>query len=68
MNPNYCLFFHWNAMLNNNKTTLAASTHWRVTAAVLGWFALLTRHYSLHRPEHVGMFAGSLLQRGDWDH
>jgi hypothetical protein len=41
---------------------------WRITLAVLGVLALLTKHYPLHKPEHVGMFAGSLLQRGDWDH
>jgi hypothetical protein len=55
-------------MLNNNNTTNAAASHWRITVLVLGLFDLLTRHYSLHSPEHVGMFAGSLLQRGDWDH
>ena len=41
---------------------------WRITVAVLSLFTLLTKHHSLHQPEHVGMFAGSLLQRGDWDH
>lgn len=55
-------------MLNKNNTTSTASRPWRVTVLLLGWFTLLTRHYSLHSPEHVGMFAGSLLQRGDWDH
>jgi len=29
---------------------------------------LLTRRYKLHTPEHVGMFAGSLLPRSSWDH
>ena len=55
-------------MLNKNKTTNAASRHWPITIAVLGLLALLTKHHSLHQPEHIGMFAGSLLQRGDWDH
>ena len=40
----------------------------RLTVAVLSLLTLLTRHYSLQAPVHVGMFAGSLLQRGDWDH
>jgi hypothetical protein len=53
---------------NNNKNPRAVSPHWRITIVVLGLLALLTRHYALHKPEHVGMFAGSLLQRGDWDH
>ena len=45
----------------------------------LGWFALslawvyqacqgLVRHHQLHQPEHVGMFAGSLLPVRDWEH
>ena len=55
-------------MLNNYKTTSAASRRWRITIIALGLLSALTRHYSLHSPEHVGMFAGSLLQRGDWDH
>lgn len=45
-----------------------APRRWRITLALLGLLALLTKHYALHAPEHVGMFAGSLLQRGDWDH
>ena len=40
----------------------------RLTLAVLNLLNLLTKHYSLQPPVHVGMFAGSLLQRGDWDH
>ncbi|GEM_PF-6730061 len=40
----------------------------RLTVAVLNLLTLLTKHYSLQQPVHVGMFAGSLLQRGDWDH
>ena len=38
------------------------------TVAELNLLTLLTKHYSLQQPVHVGMFAGSLLQRGDWDH
>jgi hypothetical protein len=32
------------------------------------WFAAVTRHYSLHMPEHVGAYAGAYLERRDWDH
>ena len=49
-------------------TTAPASKHWRVTAVLLGLFALLTKHHALQQPVHVGMFAGSLLQRDIWDH
>ena len=52
----------------NFKPHSTASRHWRITLAVLGVLALMTRHHALHKPEHVGMFAGSLLQHGDWDH
>jgi hypothetical protein len=58
--------------LYNNKTDMTKSpkisSRWRITLAVLSLFTLITKHHSLHQPEHVGMFAGSLLQRGDWDH
>lgn len=56
----------------NNQIDMTASTkisgRWRITLAVLSLLTLITKHHSLHQPEHVGMFAGSLLQRGDWDH
>ncbi len=32
------------------------------------WYLLLTRRYSMHAPEPVGMFAAGFLQRRDWDH
>jgi hypothetical protein len=48
--------------------TTANIRSWRITLAVLSLLSLLIKHYPLHKPEHVGMFAGSLLQRGDWDH
>ncbi len=54
--------------MQNMNTTANVSRRWRITLAVLSLLALATKHYSLHEPEHVGMFAGSLLQRGDWDH
>ena len=28
----------------------------------------IVRHYSLHAPEHVGQFAGSLLPLEGWQH
>ena len=51
-----------------STTTAVVSRHWRITLVVLGLLAVLTKHHSLQQPVHVGMFAGSLLQRGDWDH
>jgi hypothetical protein len=39
-----------------------------VRGAVVRWLLAVTHHYQLHQPEHVGAFAGSLLQRKDWDH
>jgi len=50
------------------KAAIAASHRWRITVALLALFTVLTKHHSLQKPVHVGMFAGSLLQRGDWDH
>jgi hypothetical protein len=49
-------------------TSAPLSGHWRITAVLLGLVAVLTKHYPLQDPVHVGMFAGSLLQHGDWDH
>jgi hypothetical protein len=34
---------------------------WAVRSIVL-----LTKSYQLHLPEHVGMYAGSLLSHSDW--
>ena len=42
--------------------------HWWITDFAIKWIAILTEHHHLHAPEHVGMFAGSLLPRSDWDH
>jgi hypothetical protein len=28
----------------------------------------MTKRHRLHVAEHIGIFAGSLLHRGDWDH
>ena len=32
------------------------------------WYQALTRHYHLHAPEPVGMYAAGFLERRDWDH
>ena len=32
------------------------------------WFRLHTHKAALHDPVHVGAFAGSYLERRDWDH
>ena len=50
------------------QTPPARPAHWRISLVLLGLLGLLTKHYALQPPVHVGMFAGSLLQRGDWDH
>jgi len=50
-------------------SALAVSApHWWITELAIKWVAILTEHHHLHAPEHVGMFAGSLLARSDWDH
>jgi hypothetical protein len=36
--------------------------------ALIGLFALVTKRHCLHVEEHVGIFAGSLLHRGGWEH
>jgi hypothetical protein len=67
MNHPYRFVFPGNTMPDSSAAT-ALSRRWRITAIVFGVFAVLTKHYPLQKPVHVGMFAGSLLQRGDWDH
>jgi hypothetical protein len=42
--------------------------HWPITSLLIRWYAALTQHHALHAPEHVGPYAGSLLERRDWDH
>ncbi len=32
------------------------------------WFKAMTKHHALHYPEHVGPYAGSYLERQNWDH
>lgn len=41
---------------------------WSIGLLARRWFLALMDHHQLHQPEHVGMFAGSLLARSDWDH
>jgi hypothetical protein len=40
----------------------------KITISLARWFKALVHHYSLHEPEHVGQFAGSLVPMGDWQH
>lgn len=54
--------------MQEQNAPVATSRHWRITVALIGLLALVTKHYPLQNPVHVGMFAGSLLQHGDWDH
>ena len=49
-------------------TAAAVASRGRIRILLRNLLTLLTRHHSLQQPVHVGMFAGSLLQRGDWDH
>jgi hypothetical protein len=35
---------------------------------LLKCYLALTKRYSMHAPEPVGMYAASFLQRRDWDH
>jgi hypothetical protein len=42
--------------------------HSRMWSLALATFNFLTYHPKLHKPEHVGPFAGSLLRFSDWDH
>lgn len=55
-------------MMFKSTPTAAALRHWRLAAVLVSVFTVITKHYPLQKPAHVGMFAGSLLQRGDWDH
>lgn len=41
---------------------------WSISLLARRWILALIDHHQLHQPEHVGMFAGSLLSRSDWDH
>jgi hypothetical protein len=41
---------------------------WSIGLLARRWILALVHHHQLHQPEHVGMFAGSLLSRSDWDH
>jgi len=54
--------------MHETKTPIKATYFWRLAAVVLGLLAVVTKHYPLQKSTHVGMYAGSLLQRSDWDH
>jgi len=49
-------------------TSTKATYFWRAAAVILGILAVVTKHYPMQKSVHVGMYAGSLLQRSDWDH
>jgi hypothetical protein len=38
------------------------------TGTIDRWFYLATHRAALQAPAHVGAFAGSYLERRDWDH
>lgn len=40
----------------------------RMVNVVSYWYTALTKHYAIQPVEHVGSFAGSLLERSSWDH
>lgn len=48
-------------------TPVTLPIHVRLNQALLGLFALMTKRHRLHVTEHVGIFAGSFLHRGDLD-
>jgi hypothetical protein len=56
------------ASMSDSNTRLTASICGRITLAFVAVLAKITKRHGLHVVDHVGMFAGSLLQRGDWDH
>ena len=39
-----------------------------LVATISKCFRAVFHHYSLHAPEHVGQYAGSLLRFDEWDH
>ena len=41
---------------------------WPIGTMLVKWYHSLTHHYAIQVPDHVGAFAGSLLERRDWDH
>ena len=54
--------------VSHRNTPSLPPARWRLTQAFIGVFARMTMRHKLHTLEHVGAFAGSLLQHGDWDH
>ena len=43
-------------------------SQWKFINVIARWIVVLTRRASLHQTLHVGAFAGSYLERRDWDH
>jgi hypothetical protein len=56
------MFLHTAAAPAQGVGWLAVCLLWAYQA-----YQSVTRRYKLHQPEHVGMFAGSLLPVKDWD-
>jgi len=70
---NQALYFQLNGVncLYNSKEESGMQTdfrEWSLGAALVRWYQALTHHYAIQTPTHVGAFAGSLLERRDWDH
>lgn len=40
----------------------------KICTKISVWLHLVTRHYAIETPDHVGAFAGAYLERKDWDH
>jgi hypothetical protein len=41
---------------------------WSLGQAIMRLYHVLVDHHAIEVPGHVGAFAGSLLERRDWDH
>ena len=47
---------------------MKAATFGQLVGTLSRWYQTLTKHYAIQPVSHVGPFAGSLLERRDWDH
>jgi hypothetical protein len=43
-------------------------SRWKFINMIARWIVVHTRKAALHQSLHVGAFAGSYLERRDWDH
>lgn len=39
-----------------------------ILKVLMKWYSAITKHYAMHTPAPVGMFAASYLERRDWEH